>query len=317
MPITHIKEYYLVEEKWFYDRLTEQRIRYAIQYLQIYALQKYIIPNYKSIFMMNPFYDLFNIKYPIVKNTDAFIQIVKILLNNYEDYMDLISKCPKTDKNKYIYEIIYSILPNDYNNICMICIHTEPLNELISACICKTSTHFGCLVQLIKTKHTKCRMCLTEYRTNDQCWMSKNGIRTQSVLDDRIYFPFDDVYYRPLSNDANLIKVSGITRLDFAIMFLQIERVKELLQDPEILNELPYHYLGYDGYKQTPLIALCSGNIGNNCHIKFGNNLQKYIAIVNMLIATKKIDIWHKDAFNKTCMDYINGSNYKFIKYIF
>jgi hypothetical protein len=87
-----------------------------------------------------------------------------------------------------------------------------------------------------------------------------------------------------------------------AIMYLQVGRVRELLQDNEILDALPNLTMGYD---DTPLAMLAQGNMPTNAHISFGNNMTKYVLIMEMLLNTKKIDVNKKDMFGKTFHDHL------------
>ena len=89
-------------------------------------------------------------------------------------------------------------------------------------------------------------------------------------------------------------------------MYLQVERVKQLLQEKEVLDALPNYYFGFERFEQTPLMALAQGNMPSNAHIRFGDNWKKYVQIAKMLYETKKIDLDKKDAFDKTAIDYIN-----------
>jgi len=114
------------------------------------------------------------------------------------------------------------------------------------------------------------------------------------------------LYPQPLSSNIELIKVTDMSRLTMAIMYLQVDRIIELLEEEEILNNLSEYYFGYEGYKQTPIIALCTGNFPNNASIYFGDNMYKYVEILGLLINTQKINIDAVDVFNKTAKDYIN-----------
>ncbi len=123
------------------------------------------------------------------------------------------------------------------------------------------------------------------------------------------------MYYEPLLSNKTLRQYTGISRLTMAIMYLQVDRVSELLKEKDILDELPNYYFGYAGYKQTPIIALCTGNLLSNCHISFGDNLSSYMKIIKMLKDTDKIDLTKKDAFDKTYMDYINQHGFAILKH--
>jgi len=88
---------------------------------------------------------------------------------------------------------------------------------------------------------------------------------------------------------------------------LQVGRVRELLQDNEILDALPDLTMGYEN---TPLVMLAQGNMPTNAHISFGNNITKYVLIMEMLLNTKKIDVNKKNMFGKTFYDYLKKDDF-------
>ena len=300
----------------FLNNLRGDQIKSAIMYLQVSALKKFIIKNYTNPIFINPFQYLLTTHYSIDKNVEATNEIIKILIDNYDNYDELIksfySYCQSvSNENKeYVLDMLFSFLPVDENNMCSICLITEPKIRLFNPCSCKNPIHIDCLIKTLKHKeHNKCSVCLDIIKVNEPIYKTKSGIIVEQELDDIVFFPFQDIYYEPLMKPF-LSKYNGMSRLTMAIMFLQVERVKELLKDEEILNELPNYYFGYEGYKQTPLIALAQGNLPSNCHMSFGNNIDKYIKIINMLVKTNKIDINKKDAFDKTYQDYLDKNKY-------
>lgn len=317
LPSIVINNESLVDKEWFERRLKDQQLQYAIQYLQVNALEKFIVKNYKSILFTNPFYQLFYTEYPINKNMEATEKIINILIQNYDNYYELIDNLiPPKKEQQFILNLMYSFLPNDENNLCSICLHTEPKKFLINICKCTTPTHANCLIELNKYNKLKnCMVCKNKYKISEPIYRTISGINIKSCKDDTLYFPYNDLYYQPLINDSSLVKVTGMSRLTMAIMYLQVNRVAELLQDNEILEQLPNYYFGYDGYKQTPIIALATGNMASNCNIEFGDNIMKYLKIMKLLIETQKIDLTAKDAFNKSAIDYVNKYNYQIFRY--
>jgi hypothetical protein len=269
---------------------------------------------------MNPFYQLFYCEYPIKHNLNAAKEIIKILIDNYDNYYDLITNLeePKTE-DEYILDLLYSFLPNDENNLCQICLQTEPKKSLINCCRCTTGTHVECLLKLNTFKTlNKCSICLGKYKINEPFYLMKDtkdiGVfgNEQVFVKERIFFPYNDFYYRPNISNSSLMKYENIARLTMAILYLQVKRVKQLLSEKVILDELPTYYFGYIGYKQTPLHALCTGNTGNMCTYSpyyIRTNARKYEKILSMLIKTKKINIHQKDTFNKTAKEYAQEHN--------
>jgi hypothetical protein len=315
LPFLHSNDNKEFKKEYFCNQLYSQQIKYAILYLQVSALKKFIIKNQTNVLMQNPFYYLFETNYPICENSSATKEIIKILIDCYDDHSNMISSMAEYIKpeQKYILELIYTFLQDD-NIICSICFQTEPKKLLICTCQCKTPTHASCLVELnTHKKLDKCSECNCNYKLNKPIYR-QFGLNSNEIYDETIFFPFNDIYYQPLSRNKNLIQVSGMSRLTFAILYLQVERVKELLNENEILNELPNYYFGYEEYKQTPLIALAQGNMQSNAHVCFGNNKEKYIMIMNMLLDTNKIDLSAKDGFDKSFQDYITDNKY-FVNY--
>jgi hypothetical protein len=301
----------------FLNNLRADQIKSAIMYLQVEALKKYIIKNYYNPIFINPFQYLLTTHYPLDKNIEATEEIIKILIENYDNYAELIKKfylyCKseqsKSNENKQnILDMLFTYLPVDENNMCHICLITEPKTQLFNPCSCKNPIHIDCLIKTLKHKqNNKCSVCLDLIKVNEPVYRTISGVIIKQEIDDTVFFPFQDIYYEPLMKPV-LSRYSGMSRLTMAILFLQVERVKELLQDEEILNGLPDYYFGYEGYKQTPLMALAYGNLPSNCHISFGTNIHKYMILINMLLKTKKIDITKKDAFDKTFTDYVKDN---------
>ena len=301
----------LVEEEWFKMHLQKDQIKFAIKFLQINALKKYIQRNYTCILLENPFMELFYTYYSVNKNLEATKEIIGILIENYDNYYDLISGCAYNNKeNEYILELLYTFLPIDEDNLCSICLQTEPKKSLFNPCSCKTPIHTNCILKMNEIKPIdECKVCLSSYKINEPIHFSNSGILIRQEKS-RLFFPKFDLYYQPLMSNNELVKVSGMSRLTMAIMYLQVNRVKELLEEPEIIDNLATYYFGYEPYKQSPLIALAQGNMPSNCHITFGNNKSKYIEIFKLLLQTDKIDVEQVDGFNRTVWNYMSEANY-------
>ena len=294
---TFVKEY-------FCNQLYSQQIKYAIRYLQIGALKKFISKNKTNVLLPNPFSYLFETVYPVDKNIDITKQIIQILIDNYDDHYNMImilTQWNHKPEQKYILELLYTFLPNDDDNMCGLCLCTEPKQMLINACVCKTLTHADCLV---KFGANICLVCKQNYKLNKPIYV------TPDHIDKTMYFPHNDIYYHPLIGSKNFIKFVGMSRLSLAILYLQVDRVNELLNEKEIIDNLPNYYLGHVKYKQNPLMVLAQGNMETNANVRFGDNRQKYIAIMKMLLDTKKIDLSAIDTFGKTFQDYINCNDF-------
>lgn len=204
---------------------------------------------------------------------------------------------------------------NSNDNLCSICLKTEPVNQLICICNCKIQSHSKCLVELnSQNKLINCQVCNSKYKINEPYWCTFSGITIEPQIDTRLFFPHNDLYYQPSFSSDTLVKVEQMERLTFSILYLQVDRVKDLLEEHEILENLPGYYFGYSDYKQTPLIALAQGNLSTNAHINFGDNKYKYIEIFTMLLNTNKINLDHIDRFELKLSDYLARSKIKELK---
>ncbi len=299
----------------FLSHLKDDQIRYAIAFLQIEALKTHLTKNYKSVCLTNPFLLLLHTIYPVIKNLEAIKEIIKILIENYDDYYELMTAY-QYKKSDELIELLYAFLPIEEQNICSICLVTEPKKLLINPCKCATPIHSHCLIELnTYNPLDKCKVCLEKYRINEPVYFTSSGILIKQEKM-KIFFPYHDLYYDPAMSSECLIKVSGMARLTMAICYLQFERVKELIQEKEILDNLSTYYFGYPGYQQTPLIALAVGNLPGNCHRKFGDNNVQYVKIFRLLLNTGKININHKDAFDKSVKDYIKENKFIHLKIV-
>jgi hypothetical protein len=105
----------IVDRDYFCITLYNNQIQYAIQYLQPKALKKILTRNFKNHLFQNPFRYLVRTFYPVNKNLEAAIEIIKILIDNYDDYVELIKElyCPVESEQKYVLDILYTFLPNN------------------------------------------------------------------------------------------------------------------------------------------------------------------------------------------------------------
>lgn len=343
MPLPHLwfsdEHDMTTTRNWFNYHLYSQQIEYAIKFLQPSVLKKCKFEKKYMKYPTSLFRYLLNCKFPYKYNKSSYIEIAKILVENIPDHEHIISELSSNESlfRKYDsptpwYEpceiqyvpiewpdrldMLYSLLKEDPDNICFICLHTQPKEKLLNKlCKCKTSfVHVDCFIKFYNDTHNDvCKVCNSTYRI--ETVGHKSNIHGEHVIEHKIYFPFHDYYYPILMNSEPIRKFVGMARLSMAINYLHVERVDELLCEPEVLNELPTYLHNYPGYKQTPIIALCTGNIGNNYHINLGNNFVKYVSIMIRLVNTKKIDLDHKDAFGRTALDYAKRSEITYALY--
>jgi hypothetical protein len=119
------------------------------------------------------------------------------------------------------------------------------------------------------------------------------GLQTRDIsssVDDaenpRRICPDEDLYPPPLMDRYPSRKVTGIDRLLYAIMYLQVHRVRELLMEhlstPETLEEV-YNYRNY--YQQNLLHEVCSVNHPTNLSYTNPHNRIKYDQIFGLFIS--------------------------------
>jgi hypothetical protein len=293
----------------FDDYLHMQQIQYAITHLQVAALRARITRNYTHPVLTNPFMLLMRTKYPVSQNLDAVRDIVKILVENYDDYLDMIARVPQTKENDILNGVLHAFLPEDPDNTCSICLSTHPRQYLIRACECKTPAHATCLIELNAHRELDtCMVCNHKYRMSKPIQRSMSGIIVRETTWRDVYFPFHDMYYEPLLSNSPLQTFEGMSRLTMAIMYLQVERVQELLRQPDIVAALPEYRFGYEGYKQNPLHVLCSGNMPTNAAMSFQDNTFKYLKLARTFADACPAWINESDAFGKTPKDYVEQS---------
>lgn len=296
----------------FENILRDQQIIMAIKFLQVNALEKFISKDYKFISSdVNPFKILFHSIYLYKYNSHAYLEIGKILIENYSDASDKITnvgmkfKIRKNIEEDEFICVMQNLLPIDANNICKYCMLTEPLIDLIKICHCIENVHVNCLLQWLQTnsEQKKCEICGEKYKLNDKCY-NQFSLAGKTGLDCRTYLPHHDFYPEPLMSNSTLYKRFGMDRLKMAIMYLQVDRVKELLQDPEILDALPTYCVDYCGVQQSILCLLFANNIGDNYMRQLGDNDIKYNKIIIELVKTKKINVMKPNEYNITIMDH-------------
>lgn len=108
-----------------------------------------------------------------------------------------------------------------------------------------------------------------------------------------------DVYPPPLFVEIPPMKVTGQARLDYAIAFLQVKRVRELVKNRKT-NGIDVAAFGNDLYHQSPLHQICQAVLSNWSYEKYKS---AYLKITAILLKTNEIDFWQKDIFGNTAMD--------------
>jgi hypothetical protein len=138
----------------------------------------------------------------------------------------------------------------------MICLQAFPADFLITPCVCTNPVHAQCLLSLDDiVSLDKCMVCKTDYVYSE--------LRTTHLCSVKIkkYFPRNDVYY-PTKNADNLVKYTEFERLEMAIKYVEVDRIKQLVQEKDILDhpnfsEYRQSYIDmFSGFAKT--IATCT-----------------------------------------------------------
>ena len=100
---------------------------------------------------------------------------------------------------------------------CFVCSSTYSTHLIPNTCSCKNKVHLECLIKLVKQFGNICTVCKT---TNNAVIDPRN----------RVIFPKNNIYKEPLLSNYIIINQSDLSKsLSFAVAYLQVERVKELL----------------------------------------------------------------------------------------
>jgi hypothetical protein len=155
----------------FLHDLKEQQILYAIRYLQVAALKQFLVKNFFSTRLTNPFETLLYVMYCPRQNIDAFKEIIQVLIDRYDDWYRLIKALKPSNLllfqsyDNFVIEVLYSFLPCDEDNVCSLCLYTEPIEQLINPCKCAAPIHSKCLEEVKKhTLKKYCTVCLDSFQ---------------------------------------------------------------------------------------------------------------------------------------------------------
>lgn len=112
----------------------------------------------------------------------------------------------------------YYIDENSLDDCCIICYSSNNINLINNTCSCKNKIHMECLIELYRCNGSICKTC----NNNNDGVVTKNN---------KIIFPFSNIYQQPLLiNRYSIIpQENKILSLHYAIAYLQVNRVKDLL----------------------------------------------------------------------------------------
>ena len=189
-----------------------------------------------------------------------------ITLNQIEGsiYFDC-KKITNILQNYYIDEI------NDDLLKCCICFSNHDIQMIDNVCLCKNKIHLNCLLQCHLNYGDICRTCNSS---------------TNSYVDSRqrILYPNNDIYKMPLMSGYLILNNSSIyQKLHFAIAYLCVERVKQLLtimtkeEFIEYKNNADYHALHILKNNNLYLIDMPYTNLSRVTHF------EQFLIIEHML----------------------------------
>lgn len=178
------------------------------------------------------------------KQTDPEVmKIVDQLLNRQPKL--LTEKCYGlcNMRNKDLLDVLLKYRVSvDGEDICYVC-HDNYLPEelLHKICRCNLPIHHGCLKKLLDSSNgMRCGICKYEFRLNQLRVQSSIGGRVD--YDVSIFSPWDDFYPVPLMTGQYRKETSVFGKIDMAIIYLQDERLKYLLEN-EVLDDVFRDYI--------------------------------------------------------------------------
>lgn len=141
-----------------------------------------------------------------------------------------------------MYDSIFELYSKYYNELeeckgekgekeekcCSICLSSIFRNKMLKMCECEAgkNVHIFCAQKLIRNEIFNCGVCKKKY---DVC---EPKFRDYELIDPQIYFPFQDCYPSTLfANRCSNIGDNFYSKLERAIIFLQVNRVKYLLDN--------------------------------------------------------------------------------------
>ena len=183
---------------------------------------------------------------PILRNTiyykncinspNQVLEIVKMLVQKQPKLItDLCYKAARISHNSQILDIMKeNEKDSDDESIpsCYICYSAYLQEELFTnVCECKMPIHHRCLVKVLNSSGKKCKTCKKRFQINE----FKNRTRyyndfKQEKFDRRCFSPFDDFYPR-VSCGRQYVKVTGVFRVIYAVIYLQIDRLISLVHE--------------------------------------------------------------------------------------
>lgn len=135
---------------------------------------------------------------------------------------------------------LFSEFDDTYSeNICKYCLSSLPENTLVRPCKCSNPVHISCFSKWYDKTKKQCEICKDKFSRINQKRFESSMLGVN--VNKNIFFPFDDYYPIPSMTNHDLHKSEGDYRFVSALIYLQCERMKDLLKDnPAPKNWGPY-----------------------------------------------------------------------------
>ena len=261
---------------------TENKFIASVYHLQINAVQETI--NDQSIEILDKCIisvTKLRLYYPYCVNSDKYAMLLKLLLDKLQEkitdarileYLEkyanniLIANCISfsgirfnlmqaphkfasfrcVDNADEMLQMIQQYENESLDEVCKYCMSSVPKETLVRPCKCDNPVHISCFKKWYGYGKDKCEICDDPFsRINVQHMESRCG---RASLVEKIFFPFDDYYPVPLMTSYDIHKVSGNDRYVYALLYLQIPRMKDLLENndtkPRFGDDLRYFIEG-------------------------------------------------------------------------
>ena len=251
---------------------------------------------------------LFNchLRYPYCMNSDKYIAIGKFLLDELKtiiphidisQYITSLSAASKyicsgirmtyqidrhrLDGFNYVLNTnkLFELLKQyekdgDIDKLCKYCLSGIPSTTLIHPCDCVQPVHINCFRKwYTENGRSCCEICRAKYKSNIKLFKYNLCGVTE---DERIYFPFDDIYPVPLMTTYDIERTSNDMKLTMALCYLQYPRVENLLNTTKETDKIELSRDMFERFK--------SGHLPSNYVIAYDRNRECYINIFRLIM---------------------------------
>jgi hypothetical protein len=185
------------------------------------------------------------------ENIEKYIKNVESQTYIFNNLRFTINYDPTTFKN-YSYcltnELLVSLISEYYDDdseskeICKYCLQSQPKSSLVHVCLCTDPVHIRCFRGFYKSKEKKiknCEICNDNYSKLNEKRILAGGFYTETSIDERMFFPFNNYYPTPLMSTNSIEKKSETEKYEYALMYLQCKRMEDLLEKAKIAGEKP------------------------------------------------------------------------------